>query len=144
MRSRPSSIGSPTSTRSNVKVNIDENQDLAMRYGIQSIPNMVLFESAAPKASAVGAMPKGMLEQRLGGASQVAATARPLRRLAKAPIARRKPRRASTKVTRLRPSHGTLRTKCGCKLGRLVGDLREPEVGLEPTTHALQGRCSTS
>ena len=27
-----------------VKVNIDENQDLAIRYGIQSIPNMVLFE----------------------------------------------------------------------------------------------------
>ena len=49
-----------------VKVNIDENQDLAMRYGIQSIPNMVLFESGAPKASAVGAMPKGMLERQLG------------------------------------------------------------------------------
>ena len=49
-----------------VKVNIDENQDLAMRYGIQSIPNMVLFENGAPKASAVGAMPKGMLEKNLG------------------------------------------------------------------------------
>ena len=49
-----------------VKVNIDENQDLAIRYGIQSIPNMVLFESGAPKASAVGAMPKGMLERQLG------------------------------------------------------------------------------
>ncbi len=49
-----------------VKVNIDENQDLAMRYGIQSIPNMVLFENGAPKASAVGAMPKGMLERSLG------------------------------------------------------------------------------
>ena len=49
-----------------VKVNIDENQDLAMRYGIQSIPNMVLFEGGEPKASAVGAMPKGMLERSLG------------------------------------------------------------------------------
>jgi len=49
-----------------VKVNIDENQDLAMRYGIQSIPNMILFESGAPKAAAVGAMPKGMLESQLG------------------------------------------------------------------------------
>ena len=49
-----------------VKVNIDENQDLAMRYGIQSIPNMMLFEGGAPKASAVGAMPKGMLERQLG------------------------------------------------------------------------------
>ena len=49
-----------------VKVNIDENQELAMRYGIQSIPNMLLFENGAPKASAVGAMPKGMLERTLG------------------------------------------------------------------------------
>ena len=49
-----------------VKVNIDENQDLAQRYGIQSIPNMMLFEGGAPKASAVGAMPKGMLERQLG------------------------------------------------------------------------------
>ena len=37
-----------------VKVNIDENQDLAIRYGIQSIPNMVLFEAASrrPRPSA--------------------------------------------------------------------------------------------
>jgi thioredoxin 1 len=49
-----------------VKVNIDENQDLAMRYGIQSIPNMILFEDGTPKASALGAMPKGMLETQLG------------------------------------------------------------------------------
>ena len=31
-----------------VKVNIDENQDLALRYGIQSFPNMILFESGEP------------------------------------------------------------------------------------------------
>ena len=49
-----------------VKVNIDENQDLAMRYGVQSIPNMILVEGGAPKAAAVGAMPKGMLEKNLG------------------------------------------------------------------------------
>jgi thioredoxin len=49
-----------------VKVNIDENQDLAIRYGIQSIPNMILFENGQPKANAVGAMPKGMLERQLG------------------------------------------------------------------------------
>ena len=49
-----------------VKVNIDENQDLAIRYGIMSIPNMVLFEGGEPKASAIGAMPKGMLERQLG------------------------------------------------------------------------------
>ena len=49
-----------------VKVNIDENQELALRYGIQSIPNMILFENGQPKANAVGAMPKGMLEKQLG------------------------------------------------------------------------------
>ena len=49
-----------------VKVNIDENQELALRYGIQSIPNMILFEQGQPKANAVGAMPKGMLERQLG------------------------------------------------------------------------------
>src|ERR1700704_2608592 len=62
-----------------VKVNIDENQDLALRYGIQSIPNMILFEGGQPKANAVGAMPKGMLERSLGrgewGRRQGASTA---------------------------------------------------------------------
>ena len=49
-----------------VKVNIDENQALAIRYGVQSIPNMVLFEDGEPKASVIGAYPKGMLERQLG------------------------------------------------------------------------------
>jgi thioredoxin 1 len=49
-----------------VKVNIDEEQQLAMRYGVQSIPNMILFENGEPKASAIGAQPKGMLERALG------------------------------------------------------------------------------
>jgi thioredoxin 1 len=49
-----------------VKVNIDENQDLAMRYGIQSIPHMVIFENGQPTAQAVGAQPKGALERALG------------------------------------------------------------------------------
>jgi thioredoxin len=49
-----------------VKVNIDENQELALRYGIQSIPNMILFENGEPKASAIGAQPKSMLEKSLG------------------------------------------------------------------------------
>jgi thioredoxin 1 len=49
-----------------VKVNIDENQGLAVRYGIQSIPNMILFENGQPKASAIGAKPKPALERDLG------------------------------------------------------------------------------
>src|SRR5947208_16624062 len=42
-----------------VKVNIDEEQELAMRYGVQSIPMMVLFKAGEPAAAAIGAQPKG-------------------------------------------------------------------------------------
>jgi thioredoxin 1 len=49
-----------------VKVNIDEHQDLAQRYGVQSLPFMVLFDGGEPQASAIGAMPKGSLEKALG------------------------------------------------------------------------------
>src|ERR671938_1000261 len=49
-----------------VKVNIDENQNLALRYGIQSIPAMVLFKGGEPAAAAIGAQPKPALERALG------------------------------------------------------------------------------
>ena len=49
-----------------VKVNIDENQGLAQRYGVMSIPMMVLFKDGAPAAQTVGAQPKGALERALG------------------------------------------------------------------------------
>ena len=49
-----------------VKVNIDENQGLAQRYGVMSIPMMVLFKNGEPAAQTVGAMPKGALEKSLG------------------------------------------------------------------------------
>ena len=49
-----------------VKVDIDREQGLAQRYGVASIPMMVLFENGEPQASAVGAMPKGALERSLG------------------------------------------------------------------------------
>jgi thioredoxin len=49
-----------------VKVNIDEEQELQMRYGIQSIPTIVLFKGGEPAAAAIGAQPKGSLERALG------------------------------------------------------------------------------
>src|SRR6059036_1874657 len=49
-----------------VKVNIDEEQELARRYGIQSIPAMIIFTEGEPSAAAIGAMPKGALERALG------------------------------------------------------------------------------
>ncbi len=49
-----------------VKVNIDEEPELARRYGVMSIPTMILFDSGEPKAAAIGAQPKQMLEKSLG------------------------------------------------------------------------------
>jgi thioredoxin 1 len=56
-----------------VKVNIDQEQGLAQRFGIASIPMMILFENGEPQASALGAMPKGALERALGLSEESAA-----------------------------------------------------------------------
>ena len=49
-----------------VKVNVDEEQDLMIRYGVQSIPTIVLFKHGEPAAAVIGAMPKGAIERGLG------------------------------------------------------------------------------
>jgi thioredoxin 1 len=49
-----------------VKLNIDEEPSVAQRYGVMSIPTLILFKGGEPAAAAVGAMPKSMLEERLG------------------------------------------------------------------------------
>jgi thioredoxin 1 len=49
-----------------VKVNIDEHPGLAQRYGIMSIPTMILFRGGEPAAAALGAQPRGALERALG------------------------------------------------------------------------------
>jgi thioredoxin 1 len=55
-----------------VKLNIDEEPSIAQRYGVMSIPTLILFRDGEPQAAAVGAMPKSMLEERLGLAGAAA------------------------------------------------------------------------
>src|SRR5918999_2004451 len=49
-----------------VKVNIDQEQALSLKYGVMSIPTMILFRDGEPAAAAIGAQPKSALERSLG------------------------------------------------------------------------------
>lgn len=40
------------------KLNVDENQEIAMRYGVRSIPSLLLFKAGKEIARTVGAAPK--------------------------------------------------------------------------------------
>jgi len=48
-----------------LKLNVDENPDLAMKYQITSIPAMKVFEKGEVKTSIIGAKPKFALEKDL-------------------------------------------------------------------------------
>lgn len=47
------------------KINVDEEQALAMQFGIQSIPTMLVFKGGQVVNKAVGYMPKEQLEAML-------------------------------------------------------------------------------
>jgi thioredoxin 1 len=47
------------------KVNVDEHPDLAERFGVQSIPTMILFDQGQIKDRFVGALPKARIKQRI-------------------------------------------------------------------------------
>jgi len=47
------------------KVNTDENQQLAMRYSIFSIPTLIVFNNGREAARLVGYMPQEVMEERL-------------------------------------------------------------------------------
>jgi thioredoxin 1 len=49
-----------------VKVNIDEERELAQRYGVMSIPTVILFKDGEPSAAVIGAQPKSAIERALG------------------------------------------------------------------------------
>ena len=45
-----------------VKINIDDNQQMAAKYGIKSIPTMLIFNKGELKNQLVGSMPKKDIE----------------------------------------------------------------------------------
>ena len=45
------------------KVNVDENGDLAARFGIRSIPSLLVFKSGRIVEQAVGALPREQIRQ---------------------------------------------------------------------------------
>ncbi|MBR1405096.1 MAG: thioredoxin [Treponema sp.] len=44
------------------KVNVDDEADLAQKYGIVSIPTVILFKNGEPAATSTGFVPKETLE----------------------------------------------------------------------------------
>jgi thioredoxin len=55
------------------KVDVDDNQNLAMRYSIMSIPTLGVFRGGQMIERIVGYMPKQELKRRLDGALQATA-----------------------------------------------------------------------
>ncbi len=45
------------------KINVDENQEIAVRYGVRSIPSLLLFKGGKEIARTVGAAPKEVYQK---------------------------------------------------------------------------------
>jgi thioredoxin 1 len=45
------------------KLNVDENQEIARKYGIQSIPSLLLFKAGKEIARTIGAAPKEVYQK---------------------------------------------------------------------------------
>ena len=50
------------------KVDVDSNPNIAMKFGIRSIPTLLVFKDGAPVDQVVGAVPKAELKKRLESA----------------------------------------------------------------------------
>jgi thioredoxin 1 len=49
-----------------VRVNVDENVGVSGRYGVLSLPTVILFAGGEPKATVLGAQPRRRFERDLG------------------------------------------------------------------------------
>ena len=48
-----------------VKVNVDQNRSLAQKYGVMSLPTMILFKSGEQAEKLMGFMPKANIEAKI-------------------------------------------------------------------------------
>ena len=46
-----------------VKVNVDDEEDIARRYGVMSIPTLILFENGQELKKTIGFMPKDKIKE---------------------------------------------------------------------------------
>ncbi|MDP6532661.1 MAG: thioredoxin [Candidatus Marinimicrobia bacterium] len=47
------------------KVNVDENQEVSMQYGVRSIPTLLIFKGGTVANQVIGAVPKANITQLL-------------------------------------------------------------------------------
>jgi thioredoxin 1 len=45
------------------KLNVDENPNTSIRYGVRSIPTLIMFKGGQPISQQIGAAPKGRLAE---------------------------------------------------------------------------------
>ena len=50
------------------KLNVDENQQTTMKFGIRSIPTLLVFKGGQAVEQIIGAVPKGEIEKAVGKA----------------------------------------------------------------------------
>lgn len=48
-----------------LKVDIDESMDLAQKYQVMSVPNMIFFKDGVPVDAVIGAVPASHLQEKL-------------------------------------------------------------------------------
>ncbi|MDE2939198.1 MAG: thioredoxin [Chloroflexota bacterium] len=47
------------------KLDVDNNPNIAMKYGVRSIPALIFFKDGQPVDQVVGAVPKGALKRKI-------------------------------------------------------------------------------